>query len=498
MKKVRKLPTYLVPASYGKRAGAFALDAFFAFVVGFAINNTLGAMVIAPAAGYNEAQAEYFDLAVASGLYQRNESGNVEAFVFTDDKGEMLKDEALYNNWETLHDKIWNYYFVEAGQANGETNFTLPDFSSEEKLGSKAYQEELGKYLYQNIYLIQVEGEEEIEHPNAYFVAPLSDGIKDYTKIPVLNEETKNKFSSDNIDTRLATKKSVWQYFNGDSQTTYGLYYTARASFMSQEKAMALNAIGNKAAFYANIPGVVFAPFLFFFFFPVVLKRGKTLGKLITKISVVSQEGYKAKKPNILLHALVLMLPMELLILPVNQLLMMGLLGFVYIGDYLVAMFSKNHQSVHEMLSATIVIDDRQTEAIFDTPEEEAEYGRNNDDTLARMIRGYGENDLPTATIKSAPVVLDSRTIGSARKEAASIVSFDEYEAKKDAEEKEEAIDPSSLSDEELLEDPEMKAMMEMDGLSKEEILAMQEDEEGEKEDEDPNDDDFVDSPETK
>lgn len=503
MKTPRKLPKYLTQASYGKEVGAFAIDAVFALALGLTLNFTLGSMVIAPAAGYNDARDDYYSLAETTGLYQRTEDGkSLQVFSFLDKDGAPLKDEALYNNWNVLHNAVWNYYFVQAGEAKGETAFDLEGFSSNHEIASADYQIDLGRFLYRTVYRIQIEGEEKIETPNKYFVAPLDEqGKPVYTLAPVLNEETAKKCEDKDEDIRLAAKKNVWQVYAGDSEKNAGLYSTACLDFMQQESARALEAIGSKAMYLAKLPSVLIPVFTFFFLIPSFMKRGKTLGKLFLKMSVVGQTGYKASRLSIVAHAFLTTFPFLFLLLPFNGSLTFLLVIFACLVEYIVMLLNKNHQCLHDMISRTIVIDDRLTEAIFDSPEEEEEYASSHDDALARMAKGE-EDAFVSANVYVAPAVLDSRSIGAARKEAANITSFDEFEAK-DVEapavatpipepEEEEPAEEKVLDEEHWMDDPEMAAMMAMDGLTGEEVLAMEE-ERPENDDEDVHDDGFVD-----
>ena len=204
-----------------------------------------------------------------------------------------------------------------------------------------------------------------------------------------------------------------------------------------------------------------------------------------------------------------MMLPMALLLLPFSQMLTFLMVALVYLVEYIVMLMNHRHQCIHDMLSQTIVIDDRTTEAIFDDAEEEAEYARTNSDDLARMIRGEDENNSAPA-VPAAPVILDSRTIGAAREEAKSIENFDEFEARKNAEPapsdapkaeapKEAGSEEKVLDEEHWKEDPEMADMMAMDGVSPEEAEAENvpnetETEKADAEPEEANSDDFVDA----
>ncbi len=510
MKEKKTLPVYISQASFGKEIGAFAIDALFALIVGTAIRYTLGSYVIAPAAGYNEAKEAYYSLAEASGLYSRND-GNLELISYED------KGEALYNHYGELNNVVWNYYFSACGQGNGanDNGFVVNGFETELEIGAPGYAEELGKHILYAVYDIAIDEDRSPEVPNPYFTVAQKDGSEnplDYTSAPVLNADTQAKLTdpATDEDSRLALLKSIYEVFMGDGQTTGGLYAKACNSFVVQPSALAYESIGSKAMYLASVPGTLAAPLIFFFLVPCFTKRGKTLGKLFLKMSVIHADGYKAGKVNVMLHAFLAMLPLALLLLPFSQMLTFLMVALVYLVEYIVMLMNRQHQCIHDMLSQTIVIDDRTTEAIFDDAEEEAEYARTNNDDLARMIRGEDETHAAPAT-SSAPVILDSRTIGAAREEAKNIENFDEFETRKNTEEtpvvpsdeketpEESASEEKVLDEERWKEDPEMADMMAMDGISPEDAEAEDvpnetETPKAEEEPGDANSDDFLDA----
>ena len=508
MKEKKSLPVYISQASFGKEIGAFAIDALFALVLGTVIRYTLGSYVIAPAAGYNEAKEAYYSLAEASGLYERND-GNLQLISYEG------KGAELYNHYRDLNNTIWHYYFSACGQGDGtnENDFVVDGFETELEVGASGYAEELGKHILYTVYDIEIDEERSPKVPNPYFTVASKDGSSDpdYTSAPVLNADTQTKLndSAADEDARLALLKSIYEVFMGDGQTTAGLYGKACNSFVRQPSAVAYESIGSKAMYLASVPGTLAAPLISFFLIPCFTKRGKTLGKLFLKMSVIHADGYKAGKVNILLHAFLTMLPMALLLLPFSQILTFLMVALVYLVEYIVMLMNHRHQCIHDMLSQTIVIDDRTTEAIFDDAEEEAEYARTNSDDLARMIRGEDENN-SAPSVPAAPVILDSRTIGAAREEAKSIENFDEFEARKNAEPapsdapkaeapKEARSEEKVLDEERWKEDPEMADMMAMDGVSPKEAEAENvpnetETEKADAEPEEANSDDFVDA----
>lgn len=538
-----KLPGYVHIASYGKELGAFAIDLLATMAIGLTLKYTLGLMVIAPNMGYNEAKSSYFALAVESGLYQKKE-GTLTTFTFEG------SGEEYYSQYETYVDKVWTYYYDLCGKTNSEnTNFTYRDLvdkqgATREDIAKalevsseniEEYREAVGKYVYSNVFSIE-EGNE--EKKNAYFTYPLKeDGTPNYTLKPVLNAEYQVKVNDEDAQKRTAAKIDIFNYVcgfaptsknsssavqnsaSGTSETIRNALYTKACSdFIQQPEALRLNEIGRKASYVATIPSSIIPPFIFFFLLPLFLKNGKTLGKLAVRISVAGKDGYKASKGKIALHAGLVFLPFCLLLLPFNSQINYMLWGFVFLIDFIVLLFQKSQQSVHGKLSSTIVIDDKLTPMLFENKAKEEEYCSTHQDKITAAIleeTNKKEEKGPSyvngrrsvlADMDSSMGILDSSTIGKARRDAEKIDSFDEFEAKNggimtpeeaDAHDvklnqgKDANIEFDTSMEEEDLKNPEIQAMMKMDGV--EEIPEEVKEVEEEKEPQDPHDDGFLD-----
>ncbi len=83
--------------------------------------------------------------------------------------------------------------------------------------------------------------------------------------------------------------------------------------------------------------------------FPLVFKNGQTIAKKILRLQVVSLKGdYHCTWPKIVLRSLVFIL---------FELLFVAVYGFSFIISSILAIFTKNNQSLHDLIASTTVID---------------------------------------------------------------------------------------------------------------------------------------------
>ena len=492
-KEAKPLPSYVSQASLGKETGAFLIDAILALAVGMLLNYTLGAKVIAPSQGFYEVREEYYALAVSSGLYKSEASGVPTNLSF---EGE---GNALYSKWSEVQSAVWNYYFVDCAQKSETSQFSLTGFSSAYELNTPEYLQDAGKYIYQTVY--SIEGTD-IAEGQWLTVSTKADGSPDYTLAPVPTPAVADRLASSDAEVVKAANKDLYEAYMGkDGNSVSGYYYSACNHLLSQPVMREYSSRLSTISYLTSLPSILLPILTFFLILPSFLKRGKTLGKLFLRLSIVGSDGYRCSKGKTILHAALAMFPFTVFLLPLNQFLTFLVFGVLVFASFLVKMMGRSHMSIHDMLTKTIVIDDKTTEAIFDDEEEEKEYANTHDDTLARLIKG--DSAIPTSETPSVGEnlasmgVLDSRTIGAARATAATITSFDEFEARDPHAETPKLFEEEEETEEELPEnDPSMKDMMAMEGLSEEDVP----DEEGNlpekeepKEERDPNSDEFMD-----
>lgn len=89
--------------------------------------------------------------------------------------------------------------------------------------------------------------------------------------------------------------------------------------------------------------------FIFYFIIPICSKNGQTIGKYITGLAVLSQDGYELKK--------IYYLPRFLSYFVVELCLGIFSFGGIFLISYMMFCFSKKRRCIHDYFSNSVVID---------------------------------------------------------------------------------------------------------------------------------------------
>ena len=130
---------------------------------------------------------------------------------------------------------------------------------------------------------------------------------------------------------------------------------------------------------YYNLPIIFtfsFSMLIFFFIIPICFKNGETIGKLIFHLGLVNKLGYRYNRlqliPRFLFEMAVIVLLYVFLVVFYSALAwFMGIVTFLGLASYGLAIFTKDHKAIHDYVAGTIVIDKVHSE-IFDNANHEA------------------------------------------------------------------------------------------------------------------------------
>lgn len=405
----KKTPNYIHPAGYGKTTLAFLIDAACTVAMIFLLYFALGKPVLLPAQGYEERRQEYNSFVKGSHLTQGDESGT---FLSYEDK--FVDGEAGYQKYEKA---VLSYY------EDFCVNYPGAEFQEEDKVTRNADgnidQASLSSFVLRKVYKLNPDGTQIEEGADKYFVLNAeTEDPYDVTLAPDYQGEL------DNV--KLAELKS---YFAGEKNT--GAYYDAVAHFSAQPRFLELSAKLGMIRYLSFLPSFILSPFIFFFLIPVFVPNGKTIGKLLVKTAVLSKDGYKAKKLNIVLHYACLTLVWELLLLPNTGMGIMSMM-LVFLIDYMALILSKKNQSLHDKIAGTMGVNSK--ESVWFADEETAlAYAKSHPDSPAAsyyretgsLAEASPHADEDTLRYDS---IVDLSTIGKAREQAKTITSFDEFE----------------------------------------------------------------------
>ena len=105
---------------------------------------------------------------------------------------------------------------------------------------------------------------------------------------------------------------------------------------------------------------------IFFFVLPMIFKRGETIGKLIFHLGLANKLGYKHSRLQLIPRTFFLVAAVVALglILGIN-LWFLGIVTFLALVSYGLAIFTKDHKAIHDFIAGTIVVDKNHSE-IFD------------------------------------------------------------------------------------------------------------------------------------
>ena len=220
------------------------------------------------------------------------------------------------------------------------------------------------------------------------------------------------------------TLKNLKEYFYVYSETTgdSGLFVTA-VNLTFADPYYSSNLLSMNLKLWASFALAV-APLIVldFLVLPLVDKKGRTVGKMITGLAVVDSNGARLRGWHKVFHPLLMSVEVLLaLIYPLG----IGLMVFMFVSvvDYTSSVVSKSHLSFHEKIARTLVIDFRAS-----SKHRTSEAGKKGTLTPALPEINSTEED-----------VLDLDGINKRRSEAESLTDFDEYE-KKDKEPSSQAV----------------------------------------------------------
>lgn len=412
------------PATYMRTSFAFLIDS--AIAIGFMLLTyfLVGEKFMLPSLGYQKQVDAYCQYSADSGLASlayKSDGVTIDAAnTYIYKTVETLPDGSSENGYRLYEKIVWNYYTV-----------FLPSRGDDVK-GVAASVYYTPEFVTKSIYGLKDDGT-----GNDYYVpAPDGQGGFDFSSQPILSSSTLTQISKETASGNTVQKLL---YFFRSAGGDSGLYVDAIVNFKSQASYSIPIAACDRIKYLATIPAILGPSLIFFFIIPLAVPNGRTLGKLMLGLAVLGDDGYKAHKINIVLHYFIIMLIYEVLLLP-DQIIGFPLFALLFIIDYVVLVLSKKHQSIHDMLSKTVVVDAKAS-VWFSSKEAEQDYVLTHPSSLAAQVSGVTlSEDKPierrlVATdeqIAAADSILDLSTINKNRDEARNMNSFDEFEAKKD------------------------------------------------------------------
>ena len=349
------VPPNVVASGYGKRFFAYLIDIIVIILGVVSVYFLFSKNVMFNAVGYDAAVGEKDTFLLATRLTDTREKSWGKITIDS-----SLGDKAAY---ESYSNRVWYYAttflpeheqltFNVADLTSSKTKMPLPTFS-----GSRTDPQAVGKWAKDAFFA-----------STAYY-EPAKDelGNPDYSKKPVLTEYAQS----------IPASVLLTYWHNANDNTGY--YDDAYEHLFGQSYVEAFDAnIANKQ-WLAYIPAVIVSPLIFNFIVPMLFPKGKTIGKLLLGLAVVEETGLPASKGHLALRYAIITLCYAMLIVQNYWIAIFGTQILMTLLFITVAL-SGTGQGIHDIVSRTIVADERKS-VLFKDEDHRRRYIENHPDS---------------------------------------------------------------------------------------------------------------------
>ena len=367
MKKIEIAPLF-------RRIMSAFMDGLFAFFVYFILVTYVSTPIARKASKYDQYVIDIYQYDIASHLFVWMQQDDTSRYnvIEVKDYTEKLNDEYLQKVEEvrkvddySLEQKIEHLqYYYTVYLAGDISRVELPNNTEaktydavNDRFVSPHYLDKIdGKLpseIYTKVYFntkIMGLGAEGEENSSQYFAYPKHDEVVDYEGLPVLKEG--------------ASESDATKYVNN-------LLYEAGKEFYYSDYMSELQSNVRSIQLWAYIPTYLFVVGILYVMVPLLIKDGATLGKASLGLCVVSANGYKANKRQILFRQLVFLAEVSLSLFIIGfGLTSIATLGIGAVIMLVVILCNKNKKSPHDYAALTVVVDAK-TSVFFDDAREE-------------------------------------------------------------------------------------------------------------------------------
>ena len=194
--------------------------------------------------------------------------------------------------------------------------------------------------------------------------------LYDEIALPVCQNNDPSALISEEEQARLIK----YFYTEVDENGNQNCYYVI-ASQDLVNRGFVSNAYNNWYMHYYQLPIAfcfAFSMLIFFFIVPIIFRNGETLGKLMFHLCLVNKLGYRYSRlqliPRFFFMLAVVMVAYFIFGL---SLIFLGIVTFIALASYGLAIFTKDHKAIHDYIAGTIVANKTHSE-IFDNANMEA------------------------------------------------------------------------------------------------------------------------------
>lgn len=440
------MPQTINKASIGKRLLAFLIDAAAVTLCSVLTVIFLTDTYFASAIGRDADIQGYTSFLVTSGIFSapKKDDGSydasqISAFIYYPTEAEASsasKTQTGYG-YALYYEKVSSYYrdFLRtnehidgitdsAGTVTAAKDYYTPTYFATKILG------------LQDPASVDPNDETSLGKGNNFYKYVVTDGKVDVAAKPVLQKAVEDKVNAADSATLTALNSYFFSQASS-SDTPTGLYYNAAMNLEKQTYFTTLYNSASVKTWGARALGIEPFILIFFLVIPLIDKKGRTIGKMITKLGVIDIGGFKARFSSHFLHNFIVALVESLIIIYPTQ---YGIMAFLLINaiELFFMLGAKKGQTLHERAAHTLVVDLKSTK-LYKTKEEavaaqaaadkeEAEGVLDPSNPTVSFTKGDEAKPAPAQPEATKTQVVDASIIGQARSDAGSISSFDEFE----------------------------------------------------------------------
>ncbi|MCQ2801497.1 MAG: RDD family protein [Bacilli bacterium] len=358
------LPRHTNLAKQSSRTGAFLIDVAVFGLLTIAFLFGCFRLILNPIAEpyKNELQTEQ----VNSHLRYRDENGDPQ----------VIKTDSSF---EEYRDVISYYYmnYLTGNVAEPGTGSRLADEPIKNDDGIEVKKSEYYTVEWFNKNILQIKSQNPDEDENCLFTYQKVDGVYDKTKLGIPKDYSKVTETDINKYMQNAYLSTYLENFN---KLSYVIDLTNKETFIYSLEivlSMFIAAIGT------------------YIIIPIIIKRGRTVGKLCFKLALANSDGYKAENKQLIMRLVPLVVVIASFLIPFwNDIFLVILIPLIiFLVSFALAMASPKKASLHDFVARTIVIDDK-TSIIFDNEIEEENYIIK-EDNLEVEIKENGDGEEP-------------------------------------------------------------------------------------------------------
>ncbi|MBQ0009313.1 MAG: RDD family protein [Firmicutes bacterium] len=358
------LPRHTNLAKQSSRTGAFLIDVavFGVFLIAFLFG--CFRLILNPVAEPYKKELETEQ--VNSHLRYRDENGDPQ----------IIPTESSYEEYRNV---ISSYYinYLTGNVTEPGTGSRLANEKIKNDDGVEVSKSEYYTIPWFNRTVLKIVADDPEQDSSCLFTYEKVDGVYDKTKFGIPKDATKVKAEDINKHMQDAYLNAYINHFN-------------KLSYIVD--------LSNKSSFIYSLEFVLsglLAGICTYIIIPIIIKKGRTVGKLVFKLSLANSDGYKMDNKQLIMRIVPLVVVLASFLIPLwSDIFLVVLIPLIiFLVSFALAMASPKKASLHDFVARTIVIDDR-TSIIFENEIEEEDY-LIKEDNLEVEIKEAGDGEEP-------------------------------------------------------------------------------------------------------